>query len=107
MARIMDLNRARRWRQRHQRQESTGLSVTAFCSREGISPAALYAWNHRLAAPSLPALPEPPLFVPLDLDSSPQQTDAVLGRGVEIELPHQVRVRRDTVPEPEWLCRER
>ena len=105
MARIMDLNRAHTWRQRHHRQKCSGLSVTAFCSREGISPAAFYAWKHRLAATSLPALPEPPLFVPLDLDSSPRPTDAVLGCGVEIELPHQVRVRLDTVPEPEWLCR--
>ena len=105
MARIMDLSRAHTWRQRHQRQKSSGLSVAAFCSREGISPAAFYAWKHRLAARSLPAHPEPPLFVPLDLDSSPRQTDAVLSRGVEIELPHQVRVHLDTVPEPEWLCR--
>jgi len=102
MARIMDLNRAQTWRQRHQRQKSSGLSVAAFCSREGISPAAFYAWKHRLAAR---AFPEPPLFVPLDLDSSTRQTDAVLGRGIEIELPHQVRVRLDSVPEPEWLCR--
>jgi hypothetical protein len=102
MARIMDLNRAHTWRQRHRRQKSSGLSVAAFCSREGISPAAFYAWKHRLAAP---ALPEPPLFVPLNLGSSPRQTDVVLGRGVEIELPHQVRVHLDTAPEPEWLCR--
>ena len=105
MARIMDLNRAHTWRQRHQRQKSSGLSVAAFCSREGISPAAFYAWKHRLAAASLPALPAPPLFVPVDLDPSPRQIDAVLGRAVEVELPHQVRVRLDSVPEPEWLCR--
>jgi hypothetical protein len=105
MARIMDLNRAHTWRQRHQRQKSSGLSVAAFCSREGISPAAFYAWRHRLAARSLAALPEPPLFVPLDLDPSPPQTDAVPGRRVEVELPHQVRVHLDTVPEPQWLCR--
>jgi IS66 Orf2 like protein len=85
MAHIMDLNRAHTWRQRHQRQKSSGLSVAAFCSREGISPAAFYAWKHRLAARSLPALPEPPLFVPVDLDPSPRQTDAVLGRGVEFD----------------------
>jgi hypothetical protein len=105
MARIMDLNRAHTWRQRHKRQRSSGLSVAAFCARECISAAAFYAWKHRLAAPSLAALPERPLFVPLNLDSSPRQADAVLGRGVEIELPHQVRLRLDTMPEPEWLGR--
>ena len=104
MARIMDLNRAHTWRQRHHRQKSSGLSVAAFCSREGISAAAFYAWRHRLAA-APPALPEPPLFVPVDLDSSPRQADSVLGSGVEIELPHQVRLRFDAPPEPEWLCR--
>jgi hypothetical protein len=105
MARTRDLNRERAWRQHHQRQRSSGLSVAAFCARERISTAAFYAWKHRLAARSVLALPEPPLFVPVDLNSSPRHTGAVLDHGVEVELPHQVRVRLDTVPEPEWLCR--
>jgi hypothetical protein len=105
MARIRDLNRENMWRQRHQRQRASGLSVAAFCTRECISPAAFYAWRNRLAAQSLPAIPERPLFVPLDLDSSPRQMDALLSRRVEVELPHHVRVRLDTIPEPEWLCR--
>ena len=71
MARIMDLSRAHTWRQRHQREKSSGLLFAAFCSRESISPAAFYAWKHRLAATSLPALPDPPLFVPLDYEKWP------------------------------------
>jgi hypothetical protein len=105
MARTRDLNREHFWRQHHHRQRSSGLSVAAYCSRERVSAAAFYAWRHRLAARSLPARIEPPLFVPLDVDSSPRQTGAVLGRGVEIELPHQVRVHLDTMPEPQWLGR--
>jgi hypothetical protein len=105
MARIRDLNRENIWRQRHQRQRASGLSVAAFCARECISPAAFYAWRNRVAAQSLPAIPERPSFVPLHLDSSARPMDAILSRGVEIELPHQVRVRLDTMPEPEWLCR--
>ncbi len=99
MARIMDLIRAHTWRQRHQRQKCSDLSFAAFCSREGISAAAFYSWKRRLAATSRPALPNAPVFVPVDLDPLPRRTDAVLGRVVEIELPHQVRVGRDTVPE--------
>ena len=105
MARIRDINREHAWRQRHRRQSSSGLSVAAFCAREGISVAAFYAWKHRLAATSGPMLPEPPLFVPLELDSSPRQSGAALGHGVEFELPNQVHVRLDVMPEPEWLCR--
>ena len=105
MPRVRDLNREYTWRQRHQRQSTSGLSVPAFCARERISVTAFYAWRHRLAARSLPARLEPPLFVPLNLDSSPRQTGVVLSHGVEVELPNQVRVHLDAVPEPEWLCR--
>jgi hypothetical protein len=105
MARPKDANRENAWRQRHQRQIASGLSVVAFCKRECISTAAFYAWKKRLAVPPLPALPEPPVFVPVGLDFSPRSAGALLGHGVEVELPQQVRVRLDTMPEPEWLCR--
>jgi hypothetical protein len=105
MARITDLSREHTWRQRHQRQRSSGLSIAAFCARERISVAAFYAWRQRLKGRSLSTLREPPLFVPVDVNSSPRQTDVVPSRAVEIELPHQVRVCLDTVPEPEWLGR--
>ena len=84
MPRVRDLNREYTWRQRHQRQSTSGLSVPAFCARERISVTAFYAWRHRLAARSLPARLEPPLFVPLNLDSSPRQTGVVLSHGVEV-----------------------
>jgi hypothetical protein len=105
MARPKDLNLERAWRQRLRRQTSSGLSIPAFCASEGISSASFYSWRRRLAVRSLPARPEPPLFVPLHLESVPTQTDPVVGRGVEIELPQQVRLRFDTPPEPEWLGR--
>jgi hypothetical protein len=105
MARPKDVDRENTGRQRHRRQTASGLSVAAFCERECISAAAFYAWKKRLAAPSLPALPESPVFVPVDLDLSPRRIDMVFSHGVEIELPHEVRVRLDAVPEPEWLAR--
>jgi hypothetical protein len=105
MARPKDANRENTWRQRHQRQIASGLSVAAFCERECISAAAFYAWKKRLAVPALPALPEPPVFVPVDLDFPPRYASSLLSNGVEVELPQLVRVRLDTMPEPEWLCR--
>jgi hypothetical protein len=73
--------------------------------REGVSPASFYSWRRRLMARSLSTGPEPPLFVPVHVDPLFRQTDPVVIRGVEIELPHQVRLRFDTLPEPEWLGR--
>jgi hypothetical protein len=105
MAHVTDLSREHTWRQRHQRQRSSGLSIAAFCAREDISVAAFYAWRQRLKGRSLSTLREPPLFVPVDLSSSPCQTNAVPSRAVEIELPHQIRVCLDAIPEPEWLGR--
>lgn len=105
MARPKDPNLERVWRQRLQRQTSSGLSIPAFCAREGVSSASFHAWKRRLTTRSLPARPQPPLFVPLHLDPPARQAESVSGCGVEIELPHQVRLRFDAPPEPEWLGR--
>jgi hypothetical protein len=105
MARPKHLNLEHAWRQRLRRQTSSGLSIRAFCAREGISTASFYAWKRRLTTGSLPAVPGRPLFVPLQLDSGLHRTDSVPGGGVEIELPHRVRLRFDAPPEPEWLGR--
>jgi hypothetical protein len=105
MARPKDPDLERAWRQRLQRQTSSGLSIAAFCFREGVSSASFRAWKRRLTTQSLPVRPEPPLFVPLHLDSPPGLASAVLGCAVEIELPHHVRLRFDAPPEPDWLGR--
>jgi hypothetical protein len=105
MARIRDLDREQYWRQHHRHQRSSGLTVAAYCRQQRVSAAAFYAWKNRLAATSRPAIPEPPLFVPLDVTSTPRQSDVVLGHAAEIELPRQVRLRLESLPEPEWICR--
>jgi transposase-like protein len=105
MARPRDPNLDRTWRQCIQRQSASGLSIAAFCRREGVSPRLFYAWRDRLKARLLPTPAEPPLFVAVQRDSTPRQADPVLGRGVELELPHEVRLRFDAPPEPEWLGR--
>ena len=105
MARHKDPNLDRAWLQRIQRQASSGLSMAAFCRREGLSPRLFYAWRGRLKARSHSTPLDPPLFVPLCPDSRPQQAGPVCGLGIEMELPHEVRLRFDALPEPEWLGR--
>jgi hypothetical protein len=100
MARPKDPNLERAWRQRLQRQANSGLSISAFCAREGVSCASFQSWKRRLAARS-----EPPLFVPLHLDPHPPEGGQAPFHRVELELPHQVRLRFDSPPEPEWLGR--
>ena len=104
MARPKDLGLEHTWRRRLRRQAASGLAIPEFCARQGVSTASFYAWRRRLAAP--PAAPaDPTLFVPLHLDPSPRPDDTASGRGVEIELPHRVRLRCAAAPEPEWLGR--
>ena len=105
MARPRDPDLDRTWRQRIQRQSASGLSIAAFCRREGLSARLFYAWRGRLEARSLPTPVEPPLFVTVQRDSTPHQADPIFDRGVEMELPHEVRLHFDVLPEPEWLGR--
>ena len=52
-----------------------------------------------------PAPLNPPLFVPLRLEDTRPGGPPSSPGGVELELPHQVRLRFDSPPEPEWLGR--
>jgi hypothetical protein len=105
MARPKDPNLEHAWRLRLQRQSASGLSISAFCAQEGVSSTSFQAWKRRLATRSLPLRPDPLLFVPLHLDPDPPQAAPTPWHGVELELPHQVRLRFDSPPEPEWLGR--
>jgi transposase-like protein len=46
-----------RWQQRLERQPASGLSIVAFCRREGVSDASFHAWKRKLRS-SLSARPE-------------------------------------------------
>ena len=105
MARPKDPNLESVWRQRLQRQSTSGLSISAFCAQEGVSSTSFQTWKRRLAARSLLPRPQPPLFVPLHLDPDPPQLAQPQLQGVEIELPHHVRLRFDSPPQPQWLGR--
>ena len=78
MARPKDLSLEHTWRLRVRRQAASGLLISAFCAREGVSSAAFYAWRRRLAAPSPDLRPDPPLFVPLPFDPAPPGGDGTL-----------------------------
>jgi hypothetical protein len=105
MARPKDPEREHLWRQRLLRHSTSGLSITEFCSRAGVPCSSFYYWKRRLASGPRPALRHPPLFVPLHVDDQPRADCSSIAPGVEIELPHQVRLRFDSPPEPEWLGR--
>jgi transposase-like protein len=100
MARPKDPNLDRAWRQRIQRHASSGLSIAAICRREGLSARLLYIWKARLKARSHSVPRDPPLFVPLRGDSRPRKAGPVPGLGVEMELPHEVRLHFDAFPSP-------
>lgn len=59
------------WRQVIQKQPSSGLTVSRFCEREGVSTASFFAWRKRLA--SQPA----PMFLPISLVEPVRQGPAI------------------------------
>jgi len=103
MARPKDPDLERLWQQRLRRQAARGLSVAAFCSREGVTVAQFYYWKRRLAAS--PSSHHRDLFVPVRVADRSLESRYIEARSVEVELPHQVRVRLESPPEPEWLGR--
>ena len=105
MARPRDPNLERTWQHRLERQSHSRMSIAAFCAREMVSTASFHAWKRRLAAQTSPARSASPLFVPLQLSTLPHQVDRSPHSAVELELPHQVLLRFDSPPEPEWLGR--
>jgi hypothetical protein len=105
MPRPKDLGLEHAWRLRLRRQATRGLPIPEFCRREGVSTASFYAWRRRLAASPVTAPSEPPLFVPIRLDSTPSPDETPPAFGFEIELPHRIRLRCAAAPDPVWLGR--
>jgi transposase len=72
------------WRQRLLRFEHSGLSVVAFCNREGFSTPSFYAWRRRLRSDA-PVAPDGPRFLPVQVLASPS-IEVVLPGGTVLRL---------------------
>lgn len=81
MGRAANEGLALAWERRITRQRRSRLSITEFCSQEGVSSASFYAWRRRLRGGES-AGPRSRLFVPIELP-----TPAIVAAGVRIELP--------------------
>jgi hypothetical protein len=87
----------RRWLQRLDRYRKSGLTVPAFCKREGISTASFYTWRRRLYADSTLPAAETSRLVPVRLVTSAADTP------VELLLPSGVVLRLTSDANLVWL----
>lgn len=92
MARQADGRTEQRWRERFRRYERSGLTVAAFCEREGVSTASFYAWRRKLSSdPVAPVVAthsaETPRFVPVAVRSAATGVRIVPPGGAVVELP--------------------
>src|SRR5262245_27641135 len=85
------------WQQRLDRFGRSGLTVTDFCDREGISPASFYAWRRRLQADSTLGAADEPRLVPVRLVTPPPSAR------VELLLPSGIVVRLSSDTDPALL----
>ena len=81
MGRVADEGVALTWERRIEKQRRSRLSIAEFCSQEGVSTASFYAWRRRLRGADA-AVPQSPLFVPVELP-----TPGIAAGGVRMELP--------------------
>jgi hypothetical protein len=70
------------WRQRLQRLERSGLSVVAFCAKEGVSVPSFYAWRRRLQPPA----PQATRLVPVRLLPVVAPVEVLLPAGLVLRL---------------------
>jgi hypothetical protein len=101
VARSPDVELHGLWRDRVRRQAVSGSTIAQFCAQERFSIASFHAWKRRLRLIDLadrrPALPAPPVFLPVAV-RVPEHT--VAGPlPIEAELPNGVRLRIPTVNE--------
>lgn len=73
------------WQERLDRFRHAGLSVVAFCRREGISCQAFYYWKHKLA-PQAVAPAGGARLLPVRLLAPPSPVEVVLPSGAVLRL---------------------
>jgi len=111
MARFHDPSKERFWRRMLAGWKTSGLTIRAYCHRQGLAEASFYTWRRQLAArqrrdqASTPATL--PLFVPVDVE------DGVAAAVLEVVLVgnRTIRVRpgfdRSTLAQVLALLEER
>ena len=77
------------WRKVIAGQPGSGLSVTAWCDKHGVSAPSFYVWRQRLAKRGAGRQVRRLPLVPVEIISSGSDQRVVL----EIELPRQVKVQ--------------
>ena len=92
-----DPSTRRLWQQRLERFRHSGLTIPAFCDREGISTASFYAWRRRLQHDSTPPATDAPRLVPVRLVTPPP------GAPVELLLPSGAVLRLSPDTDLDWL----
>lgn len=85
------------WRERLERYRRSGLTVEAFCRREGVSTSNFYGWKRRVAKRSAASTheekspEESPLFVPVAMNSlGSSEVRIALPGGAVVHLPEGV-----------------
>jgi hypothetical protein len=87
----------RRWQQRLERFRTSGLTVAAFCDREGILLASFYVWRRRLQRDASPHAADAPRLVPVRLVTPPASAP------VELLLPSGCVLRLSPDCDLAWL----
>jgi hypothetical protein len=86
-----------RWQQRLHRFRDSGLTVPAFCDREGVSTASFYVWRRRLRHDLTPPAPDTPRLVPVTLAPPPASAP------VELLLPSGLVLRLSLDCDLDWV----
>lgn len=91
MARVTGGSSAAAWRRRFRRYSRSGLTVTRFCSKEGVSVPSFYAWRRKLSAhasngASSAGETSPPAFRAVSLIGTAPVMSARLPGGIELEV---------------------
>jgi hypothetical protein len=84
------------WRDLIDRWKASGQSVAAFCAAHHVSPATLYAWRKRLAAPRSRTVAPSPGFAAVPVIPDPM---------AEVSLPSGLVVRVPVSTDPATVAR--
>jgi transposase len=83
-----DPARERVWRKRLLRWRASGLKVSDFCEREGVTPTAFAHWRKEIAArDARRAEIAEPQFVAVRLPSAPEPVEVALPGGRVVRVP--------------------